>query len=376
MKILRLFIFLLLIFLTGNCITPFFPEAEEEMDMLVVSGMITDLYGVNSVRLTRSVPLERENIERPYRYCSVIIKDDLDNVFNLTENKPGLYETDPEQFQGEVGREYKLIINNNRPGENNHVYESPFIELIQVPPIDSVYYEKVDEDSHFGTVNACQILLDTQDPFNKCRNFRWDFTETWEFHLPYDSVEHRICWITQNSQYIRIKSTSLMSESKIKGFPLYYIPPYSDRFEVKYSILVNQYSITGQEYDYWQKVQNMAENVGSLYDVVPMSIAGNMYCTDDSAEMVLGYFSVSSVTSKRIFIKDHFEGLTDRYADCPYKKVYRLEDIQGLGSLYWIIDHQYDGPVEYWMLTRFEDCADCRLRGTDVEPSFWHEDEE
>ena len=376
MKVLRLFIFLLLMFLTGNCITPFFPETEEEMDMLVVSGMITDQYGINTVRLTRSVPLERQNIERPYRNCSLIIKDDLDNEFNLTENKPGLYETDPEQFKGEVGRKYKLIINNNRPGENNHIYESPFIELIQVPSIDSVYYAKVDEDSHFGIVNACQIYLDTQDALNKCRNFRWDFTETWEFHLPYDSVKHRICWITQNSQYIRIKSTSLMSESRIIGFPLYYIPPYSDRFGVKYSILVNQYSISSQEYDYWQKVQNMAENVGNLYDVVPMSIAGNMYCTDDSTEMVLGYFSVSSVTSKRIFIKDNFEGLTDRYSDCPYKKVYRLEDVQGLGSIYWIIDHQWDGPSEYWLLTRFEDCADCRLRGTDVEPSFWHEDEE
>jgi len=376
MKALRLFILLILIFLAGNCITPFLPETEEEKDMLVVKGMITDQYVIDSVKLTRSVPLDKKNLERPYTGCTVTVEDDLGNVFTLTESEPGLYITDPEEFHGVVGRKYKLTIRNNRPGQYNHIYESPYIEMIQVPQIDSIYYEKTDVDSHFGIVNGCQIYLDTHDPLNECRNFRWDFTETWEFHLPYDSVEHRICWISENSENISLKSTSLLSESKVTRFPLYYIPPYSDRFEVKYSIIVTQYSIDEQEYEYWLKVKNIAEEVGTLYDVIPSSIAGNMYCTDDSTEIVLGYFSVSSVTSKRIFIKDSFVGLTDRYKDCPYMTVYySLDGVTGLGSLYWIIEHGYIMMTEYWVLTRFHGCADCRLRGTDVEPPFWRDDE-
>jgi len=376
MKVLRLFILFILIFLAGNCITPFLPETEEEKDMLVVKGMITDQYGINSVRLTRSVPLDRKNLEKPYTGCIVTVGDDLGNIFTLTESVLGLYVTDPEEFQGVVGRKYKLTVRNNRPGQDNNIYESPYIEMIQVPQIDSIYYEKTDVDSHFGIVNGCQIYLDTHDPLNECRNFRWDFTETWEFHLPYDSVEHRICWISENSENISLKSTSLLSESKVTRFPLYYIPPYSDRFEVKYSILVTQYSIDEQEYEYWLKVQNIAEEVGTLYDVIPSSIAGNMYCTDDSTEIVLGYFSVSSVTSKRTFIKDSFVGLTDRYKDCPYITVYNsLDGVTGLGSLYWIIEHGYIMKTPYWVLTRFHGCADCRLRGTDVEPSFWRDDE-
>ena len=127
MKALRLFILLILIFLAGNCITPFLPETEEEKDMLVVKGMITDQYVIDSVKLTRSVPLDKKNLERPYTGCTVTVEDDLGNVFTLTESEPGLYITDPEEFHGVVGRKYKLTIRNNRPGQDNHIYESPYI---------------------------------------------------------------------------------------------------------------------------------------------------------------------------------------------------------------------------------------------------------
>ncbi len=376
MKAIRLLVILILILLAGNCITPFTPETEEEKDMLVVKGMITDLYGINTIKLTRSVPLGRKNKESPYQGCTVTISSDAGNTYILTESHPGEYNTDPEHFQGIAGRRYKLTIKNNRPGDKNRVYESSFIEMAQVPPIDSVYYKKVDVDSHFGIMNGCQIYVDTHDPFDKCKNYRWEFTETWEFHLPY-KVEYRICWLTQNSEIISVKSTSLLEENKVSGFPLYYIPPYSDRFQVKYSILVTQYSIDGQEYDYWSKVKNIAEEVGSMYDVTPASIAGNVYCTDDSTETVLGYFSVSSVCSKRIFIKDTFEGLTDRYLYCTEgdTTVTSLDGVSGLGSRWWIIAEGYQGMTKYWILTRFHDCADCRLRGSAVEPGFWHDDE-
>jgi hypothetical protein len=375
MKALRLLVIFVLIILAGNCITPFTPDIEEEKNMLVVKGMITDQYGINEIKLTRSVPLGKKNLEEPYRGCTVTIINDLGNTFQLTEVRPGVYVTDPEQFKGIAGRKYKIKIQNNKPGDQNHVYESPFIELKQVPQIDSIYYKKVDIDTPTGIANGCQIYIDTHDPLNKCKNYIWDFTETWEFHLPYD-VKNRICWISQNSEIIKIKSTSLLAESKVTGFPLYYVPPYSDRFQIKYSILVNQYSIDDQEYDYWLKVQNIAEEVGTLYDVTPASIAGNIYCIDDSTETVLGYFSVSSVCSKRFFIRDTFLGLIDRYVDCPYLTIFgTLDGVTGLGSMYWIIEEGYIVRTKYWILTRFHDCEDCRIRGTDIEPSFWHNDE-
>ena len=228
MRILRILVISILGVLTGNCITPFLPETEEEKDLLVVKGMITDLYGVNTIKLTRSVPIDRKNQERPYTGCTVKIIDDLGNTYLLKENRPGEYVTSPEKFQGMTGRKYKLTIDNNRPNELRRAYESGLIEMIQVPQIDSIYYEKTDLDSYFGIINGCQIYLDTHDPLNKCRNYRWEFAETWEFHIPFNAVEHDTCWVSKNSETINVKSTSLMAVDRITRFPLYYIPPYTD----------------------------------------------------------------------------------------------------------------------------------------------------
>ncbi|MBN2862652.1 MAG: DUF4249 domain-containing protein [Bacteroidales bacterium] len=380
MRKFRLFLCTILILLIPGCITQFIPETEEEKELLVVEGMITDQYGINKVKLTRSLSLLSKKKTKPFTGCTVMISDDLGSAYQLTESEPGTYITDPETFQGVHGRKYHLTVFTNDPVFGYYTYESSPVELQPVPIYDSVYYEKVDVDTKFGIVHGCQIYVDTHDPLDICTHYRWDFTETWEFHLPYDSavVPNNVCWITLNSDIIRIKSTSLLSENRIHRFPLYYIPPYSDRFDVKYSILVNQYSISEQEYDYWLKVKNIAEEVGSLYDVTPATISGNVYCLDDSAQNVLGYFSVSSVYSGRYFIKDStFIGKTDRYADCPYTRVSgSLDNVTGLNSLLWIIEFGY-GPfgIPYWVLTRFQDCADCTLRGSNIEPSFWRDDE-
>jgi len=376
MKALRFLVILIITLLTGNCITQFIPETEEEKEMLVVEGMISDQYGINTVKLSKSLALNSKNKTKPFKGCTVSITDYNGNTFPLTENGDGIYVTDPEQFQGIHGRKYYLTVITNDPVFGHHIFESSVVELKPVPRIDSIYYEKVDEDSRFGIVNGCQIYLDTHDPLNICTHYRWEFTETWEFHLPYDYVENNICWITLNSDIIRVKSTSLLKENKVNRYPLYYIAPYSDRFGIKYSILVNQYSIDEEEYNYWSKVKNIAEEVGSLYDITPASVPGNIFCVDDSTKNVLGYFSVSSVRSKRLFIQDSFLGLTDLYCDCPYMTVYgTLDGVTGISSLYWIIEHGYVMMTPYWVLTRFKGCADCTLRGSKIEPTFWRDNE-
>jgi hypothetical protein len=45
--------------------------------------------------------------------------------------------------------------------------------------------------------------------------------------------------------------------------------------------------------------------------MIPSSIPSNISCIDDPNEKVLGYFSVSARSSKKIFIKDIFSGLID-----------------------------------------------------------------
>jgi hypothetical protein len=242
-----------------------------------------------------------------------------------------------------------------------------------VPPIDSLYYEKVviTQSAEGDPLSeGAEVYVNTHDQENNCKFFRWEFVETWEFRLPY-AVPNRICWTTNFSQQINIKSTASLSEDRIEKLPLYYISNESDRLLTKYSILVHQYSLNEDEYNYWQKIKTMEEQVGSLYDIIPSSTYSNIKCIEKPSESVLGYFSVSAVKSKRIFIENYFPGMPNLYTDCENAKVGLNDSVPNLNTREWVIIRVSTPPPGYKELTFIKGCADCTTRGTTVRPDFW-----
>ena len=362
----------------GSCISPFIPEINETQEMLVVEGIITDQPGVNVVKLSRSVPLNEESSSNPVKGCTVTIDDDAGNSFNLTETAAGTYVTDTSEFQGIIGRKYQLKIKVNSSSSPVRSYESALMEMKPVPPIDSLYYEKVTLKQRADltpVMQGCRIFLDTHDPSGICEYYRWDYKETWKFRVPYD-ITNDICWISNSSSEINIKTTASLSENRVNKFPVIFISNTSDRLNEKYSLLVNQYSLTEDEYDYWSKLQIISEEAGSLYDITPSSITGNIYCIDDPGEQVLGYFSVSAKTSKRIFIEDNFAGLPNLYLKCATDTVFNNDTIPGLNQYIWVImTFDYAMPP-YKILTTYETCADCTVRGTKTKPVWWRDDKD
>ena len=139
----------------------------------------------------------------------------------------------------------------------------------------------------------------------------------------------------------------------------------------------NQYSVSEDEFGYWKRLQNISEDVGGLYDLIPSSITGNVFCVEDPAQRVLGYFSVSAKSSKRVFISENFAGMPDYYANCATDTIPDGTSIEGLGETVWvIIVHGWPFPPPYFtVLTRNKACADCTVRGTNIEPLFWDDDQ-
>jgi hypothetical protein len=366
-------LFLILLLLNG-CISQFLPVTTEDQNILVVEGLITDQPGSCAVKITTSMPLGGSSAAIPLSGCGVVLSDDLGNSITLNESSAGSYVPNP-SFQGTVGRTYTLHIRTNT-SHFNHTYESAPMLMRPVPPIDSLYYERVvlgRSSDGYPNKEGCQIYLNTHDPDKLCKFYRWEFAETWEFSLPYQ-VANKTCWVTTHSDKINIKTTSSFSNDIINHQPLNFITNESDRLKIKYSILVNQYSIGEDEFSYWEKLQKTVEQVGSLYDMIPSSIPSNIKCIEKPAENVLGYFSVSSVKSKRIFIKDQFRGMPDLYTDCENIRVGYFDPIPSLNITEWLIIDHPEPPPGYKILTLHKGCADCSVRGSTVEPDFWHDD--
>ncbi len=357
---------LILIILANSCINEFEPDIAEVTPILVVEGLLTDQQVANKVKLSSSMMPGEALVPVPVTGAQVRIQDDQGNTHRLTEKEPGCYYTNPAVFKGIPGRKYALFI-------DSYVGDcaSPYCEMVPVPPIDSVYYEKVlIKTNELGLpVEGCQIYVDTHDETDSSKFFRWDYTETWIFKLPYD-VPNNICWRTSGSDRIYLANTTYLAEPRISRFPLIKIPTETDdRLQEKYSVLVNQYSLNEDEFRYWEKIEKIAQQSGGLYDVTPMTIEGNMRRLEDPSEKVLGYFSVSAISSQRIFIKDIFKGFKDPYKSCAYETLPIYRAVPGIGETYWVIIWDYDLQIK--VITDQLRCVDCTTRGSTEKPDFW-----
>jgi hypothetical protein len=246
MKTLRLIVIFLILVNADSCIINYVPDIGDYEDVLVVEGSITDQPGINTIKISKSQPLWKKLYPKPLSGCRVSISNDLGQTYSLKETATlGIYITDPAGFRGVPGREYTLHIRTTLESVNLS-YESLPMKMIPVPPIDSIYYEKKIFAQSTQPVEGCNIYLNAYDPSNNCRYYRWEYSETWEFHLPFN-FPNKVCWISNNPEEILIKNASLLAEASIIRHPVLSITNPVDRLIVKYSILVNQFSLNEDE---------------------------------------------------------------------------------------------------------------------------------
>jgi hypothetical protein len=363
---------LIALMLAGSCVTKFQPEIDEYENILVVEGLLTDENRVNSVKLSRTRQVGIGGISSPVLGAQVSIEDNLGNVILLNEKTYGNYCTDSLTFRGVAGRTYRLKVNTG-----DEQYESASMLMQDVPPVGSLYSEfRFEDDGYiYPPLYSYKVYFDTWDTLNNCQYFRWTYEEVWEYHLPYHypPESKRICWLTEQSTDIMIENTSAYKEVKIKKFPLVELDNRSDtKLFVKYSILLKQYSISSEEHLYWDKMKKMINETGGLYDPFPMPLKGNIFSISDPLKPALGYFSVSSVATKRLFI--HNDTIKKPMGDyyCVTDTLLTLSNVSGLGKYIFVLE-EVDGVG--FLVSRYEQCANCTLLGTNVKPAFWHDDE-
>ena len=153
-------------------------------------------------------------------------------------------------------------------------YLSNFAAVKSNPAIDSINYKTESQ--------GLQFYVDTHDPSNNTKYYQWDYTETWEFHSPFQTylkykiansakgqqysvvfsdstrfgfdMGQYICWKTENSSSILTGSTATMS-SDIIHLPILSISPASWKLSVLYSVNVRQYSLSKGRYEFLQRMK-------------------------------------------------------------------------------------------------------------------------
>jgi Domain of unknown function (DUF4249) len=386
----------------STCIDPYSPKLKGYKSLLVVDGLITDANTSYTVKL--STTIQEQNITpSTVSDAAVFITDDAGNNFNLNSWGNGIYKTDSIKFTGIIGRTYTLHIITQEGNE----YVSDPCSMLSVPDIDSVYYARDQElvNNETESQEGIMIYLDSKAGDNN-QYYRWGFEETWKFRVPdpkkYDYINGYIvpvaqvkeyCWKSIKSDIILVRSVLSGAATPVKKEPIFFIASNkSDRLMSEYSILIKQYSISRNEYEFWDNLKRVNESGADIFASQPFPVISNIHNINNPNEMVLGYFQVSAVKQKRLFIPfSEFVRLHlpfYHYDDCEriekapsdyatqFGPPVTFDDLYSLFCIksdYVFIEPVYNSvtnALEKLVFTTPE-CADCELTGTSNKPDFW-----
>ncbi len=367
-KLLSLATVLLLLY---ACVEPFAPpEITTASRFLVVDGSLnTTPGGMSQIKLSRTQNVYDKGGPQAEIRAKLTVEGDQGSRFAFAEGEQGIYQLGTANFK--ATEKYRLRIKT----AGNREYLSAYVPVVKTPPIDSLTYQIRGERA------GVEIHINAHDDLDKTRFYRWSYTETWDYFMPQysgfevvkgdivgreENINH--CWSNANPTNIVLGTTIKLSKDIIRDQPIVYVPASSEKLRATYSILVRQYALTQEEYEYWNTLAKTTERTGSIFDPQPAQVTGNIQAVDDASEQVFGYFSAANQQEQRLFVKVNIE--PSRY--CPAgDTLTRAEVLKDLAGL---IFYEYYPPGSFTpqYVTGPAECADCRLRGgTTRRPPFW-----
>ncbi|MDO7875099.1 DUF4249 domain-containing protein [Hymenobacter sp. ASUV-10] len=370
---------LILLGLLAGCIDPYMPDViSSPQSYLVVDGFLNS-NGVTQIKLSRTYGLSGGTAAPKETRATLYIEEETGTRYQLRESSatPGTYLSDALVLNPAV--RHRLSFST----ATGQTYASDYVTVKITPPIDSVTFRP--------EADELKILVNTHDDRDASQYYRWEYEETWETRplltpeLEYNKITDRlepitvyfplVCWSNEKSANVNLSKTTNLNQDVVSNYVLRTLPAIADRLYLKYSILVHQYALTREEYQYWELLRKNTESIGTLFDPLPSQLSGNLHNVSDSNELVIGYLGAHSMTEKRIFIRraqlPAEWRIQSGYDDCIPPNILYFTAIRNLNNIFgtYSIIPLYQVPEGYAITSK--ECVDCRLRGTDVRPAFW-----
>jgi hypothetical protein len=373
--------YLLLVLVCSSCVEPFEPDLDENQNVMVISGMITDRPGRHTISVSRSAPYQKPEYQ-PVEFCLVQVYRQDGNFIEYSDEGDGIYAADiPGSFL-EPGDLVSLHVVTPDARE----YRSDFDTLLTCPDLDRVYYELgyMETSDPEKSLPGVQFYLDMSGEPTDSRNILWQVEETWEYWASLfanrrwwsdgtmdDYQSHPLfkCWKHYPLPRFYTATTRNLSSNEIRRLSLNFVSNETDRLSVTYSILVKQQSLTNQAYNYFVRLHEQAVETGGLYDVQPLSVPGNIYSVDHAEETVLGFFHATQLKEEQIFVhNNNFFEFAIPHISCEYEP---MSVIWEWPRIDWPVYIFAPGPFQpVW--TALPECFNCLLQGGDtIRPVNW-----
>lgn len=391
----KIVLYLLIVSSITSCTEPFQMQTNTFEDAIVIEATITNELKKQQIKISRTYQFEDDGPVFETG-ANVYIEDEAGNQYRFAEQN-GVYES-IDEFQAIPGKEYQLFVTT----ADDRQYTSKREVLTTVNTIESVNTTvKINANGQRGV----QIIANSYDPTNTSKYYRYEYEETYKVIAPYwsnynaiivyDTLTHdlgvdiiprqgetRICFSTQKNNDILLTNTSELSEDRVIDFPVRFINDNDFIITNRYSILVKQYVQNLEAHLFYKKLRELSESGNILSPNQPGFFSGNIKSLSNPKEKVIGFFDVSSVSSKRIFFNynDIFPGEPQPpyFTECNIRNFNSRDNNpianDGLLALLTCIRnntfifYSRSGRM-YQMVT--PQCGDCTTFSSNVIPPFW-----
>jgi hypothetical protein len=323
MKKIPAFLLLIYFFLAYGCKEVYHPELSISQKVLVVEGLITNEPVSHTILVSRAIPFDTSAMV-PEKGASVFVTDNSGNKYYFIETVPGKYASDSSQFKPEFLRTYVLTIETT----DKKIYTSSPQTLLAKGELDSVTYVVKDGkyvqslNGNFRLQNVkgvdffTTLHLAAENPYYRFSNTVLILYTTYErrgegylfycwkkffpnefFNLNYSDdihtqfVNHELNFCPLDTNFYSIVST--MDLFDLPGFRGWV---EVDRSLNSFLISFKQYHLNADIYNYYYSLNKQLSAKQRILDPVSFQIKGNMSCTTNPDESVLGIFEVSSFT--------------------------------------------------------------------------------
>ncbi|MCK0156688.1 DUF4249 domain-containing protein [Cellulophaga sp. F20128] len=383
-----------LLMATG-CIEEFKAKTESFESLLVVEAVLTNENKKHTIKLSRTFRFEEYN-SAPEQFAVVSIKDTQNSEYLFIESNPGIYTSVTEfSAQAEVG--YTLYIETGL-GEK-YISKSEIFK--NGAEIENIYAEEqMDEEGKTGI----GVFLDSNDPIGETDYYRFEYEETYKIIVPkWDpndliissealltftevpkTKEIQVCYSTNYSDKNILKSSVGLNSTKLLKTPIRFINKEDYMISNRYSIFIKQYSVSREAYTFYKDLNDFSGNQSLFSQRQPGFLQGNISSVNNENN-VIGFFDVSSVTSKRLFFnyRDFFDFYIFSYPyECNTIQPVNPAIIKNLidwGYVYVGINYCTIAPTiecdftipqgPYLFVSK--ECGDCTVIGTNIKPNFW-----
>ncbi|PXY45306.1 DUF4249 domain-containing protein [Flavobacterium hydrophilum] len=401
----KISLLLLLIFTITSCTEQYVFQNTDFESALVVEGTMTNELKNQTIRVSQVYQLD-ETGPKFETGANVYITDDQGNEYQF-EEKDTVYES-ISAFKAEAGRKYQLKIR-TKEGKN---YTSDEQTLTTETKIDNITatVEKV------GSESGVQINVNSFDPTNSSKYYRYEYAETYKIVAPVWSPletsiqispaippdlengfpgapaseyilisqrkkETETCFSTKKSEDILLNNTNDQSDDRVH-FPIRFISDQNYIISHRYSIFVKQYVQNLAAYTYYKTLKDLSTSGSVLSPKQPGFFYGNIKSVENPTEKVIGYFEVSAVSSERIFfnyadlfpkkpLPPYYESDCEikDYLDCPGDFPCRQAVLRSLIRTKSRTYVSLNEPWTYFMVKAA--CGDCTTFSSNIVPPFW-----